>query len=377
MGRGQAHSLVVAAGTHVREFFLPASVDVKISIARVLANHHPLIDGSPGWDEKDTALLQVKERIGDSSTLTVRHQCAVGTALNGALPGGIAVEQGVDDASTTGVGKEVRAKADQSTRRDGKLQAHPTRSGVVHLGHDAAAHRQKLRHHADVVLRDVYQEQLHRLLQLTIDLLGNDRGLGRLQLIPFAPHGFDQDSKLQLAPAHDTEGVRRVGLLDAQAHVLAQLGPQPFAQLSGRHELALAAGPRRGIHAEDHSDGRFVHPNRWQRLRCFTVGDRLADLNLLDTSDGHNVAGLGGLDFDPLEPLPTVELRHLAGHLRAIEATQGVEARSPQLAADNAADRQPPHVVAVIEVVGLELHGRGQVAERPRQSRDDEVKQRA
>src|SRR5438093_4933996 len=255
MGRGQAYSLVVAAGTHVREFFLPARVDVKISIARVLANHHPLIDGSPGWDEKDTALLQVKERIGDSQTLTVRHQRTVGTALNGTLPGGIAVEQGVDDASTTSVSKEVRAKADQPTRRDGKLQAHPTRSGVIHFGHDAAAHRQKLRHHADVVLRDVYQEQLHRLLQLTVDLIGNDCGLRRLQLIPSAPHGFDQDSKLQLAPAHEAEGVRLLALLDAQTHALAQLATQPFAQLSGRHELALAAGPRRGIHAEDHGDG--------------------------------------------------------------------------------------------------------------------------
>ena len=224
---------------------------------------------------------------------------------------------------------------------------------------------------------DKKKRRLTNLLQLTVDLLGNDCGLRRLQLIPFAPHGFDQDSKLQLAPTHDAEGVRRVGLLDAQAHVLAQLGPQPFAQLSGRHELALTAGPRRGIHAEDHGDGRFVHPNRWQRLRCFTVGDRLADLNLLDTGDGHNVAGLGGLDFDPLEPLPTVELRHLAGHLRAIEATQGVETCRPQRAADNAADRQPPHVVVVVEVVGLELHGRGQIAERPRQGRDDEVKQRA
>src|SRR6266540_706833 len=115
MGRGQAYSLVVAAGAHVRKFFLAASVDVKISLARVLANHHPLIDGSPGRDKENAALLQMEEGVRNRHPLTVRHQGAVGTALNGTLPGGIAVEQGVDDTGTAGVGEEVRAKADQPT----------------------------------------------------------------------------------------------------------------------------------------------------------------------------------------------------------------------------------------------------------------------
>src|SRR5262245_7734220 len=111
---------------HVAEFLLAARVYIQVFITRVLADDHPFIHRCPSWDEEHAALLQVKERIGNREPFTIRHQSAVGAALDRSLPGRVAIEQRVDDTGTARIGKKVGAETDQSARRNGKLQPHPT-----------------------------------------------------------------------------------------------------------------------------------------------------------------------------------------------------------------------------------------------------------
>ena len=60
---------------------------------------------------------------------------------------------------------------------------------------------------ADVLLGDVDREPLDRLVELAVDLAGDDLRLPRGQLEALAPHHLQQDDQLQLAAALDLPGV--------------------------------------------------------------------------------------------------------------------------------------------------------------------------
>ncbi len=112
-----------------------------------------------------------------------------------------------------------------------------------HLGHLAAPHREQLRDHSDVFLRNIDREHLHRFVKRAFDLPRDYGRFGYLQLEPFPPHGLDQDGQLELASAGDPKGIRRICFFDAQAHVFSLFVQEPLAQLARGHELSLAAGP--------------------------------------------------------------------------------------------------------------------------------------
>ena len=154
------------------------------------------------------------------------------------------VEERVHDAGSSRMREKMRAEADEPSRRDGELQAHPPRAGVIHLHHLPASHGEKLRHHADVLFGDVDDEQLDRLVHVAVDLPGHHGRLRHRELVAFAAHGLDQDAELELPAPGDPNRVRRIGVLDADAHVAAPLQLEALAELARGHVVALAAGPR-------------------------------------------------------------------------------------------------------------------------------------
>ena len=64
----------------------------------MLSDHHALIHARAGRDKEDPSLLQMKQRIGGSLSFAVCHQGTVTPILDRAVPGGIAVEEGMDNA---------------------------------------------------------------------------------------------------------------------------------------------------------------------------------------------------------------------------------------------------------------------------------------
>ena len=64
--------------------------------------------------------------------------------------------------------------------------------------------------------------------------------------------------ELQLAAADHLHLLGRVGVLDAQRDVAEQLALEPVAQVARGDVLAVAAGHRRGVDAEDHRHRRLV-----------------------------------------------------------------------------------------------------------------------
>jgi hypothetical protein len=72
-----------------------------------------------------------------------------------------------------------------------------------------------------VVLGDVDQDLLVRLVSLAADLLDDHLRHTHGKLVSFAAHLFDQNRHLQLAAAVNEETVRRVGLLDRIARFVS------------------------------------------------------------------------------------------------------------------------------------------------------------
>ena len=91
---------------------------------------------------------------------------------------------------------------------------------------------------------------------------------------------------------------------------------------------------------------------------ALAVGDGVADVDLLDAGDRDDVAGARARHLAALEAVPGVEQRDLAGHLRAVGATERVLAAGRELAGDQPPDGEPADVVVVVEVVHLELRRR-------------------
>jgi hypothetical protein len=171
---------------------------------------------------------------------------------------------------------------------------------VDHLRHLSFAHRQQLRDDTDEVFRDIDDQQLHGFVERAVDLAGDDGGLGHLQLIALAPHGLDDDRKLEFAAARDLEGVRLFGIDDAEADVFFLLVKESLSELTRGHEFSLASRPGRIVCAENHCDGGLVDAQGRKRLRILAVGDRIADADVLNAGDSDDVAGLGGSQFNTL-----------------------------------------------------------------------------
>ena len=96
---------------------------------------------------------------------------------------------------------------------------------------------------AEVVLGHVDGQPLDRLVQLAVDLPGDDLRLADGELEALAPHHLDQDRQLQLAAALDLPGVGTLGRADPDRDVADQLLLEPVLHQPGGELLAGLARP--------------------------------------------------------------------------------------------------------------------------------------
>ena len=99
-------------------------------------------------------------------------------------------------------------------------------------------------------------------------------------------------------------------------------------------------------------------------------------MDVLDAGHGDDVARERALDLHPLEPLPGVDARQLAGRLRAVVPAQHVLAAGGELAGHDPPDGQPADVVVVSEVVRLEARRRVRRVGRAGQEAHDRLEER-
>jgi hypothetical protein len=191
-----------------------------------------------------------------------------------------------------------------------------------------------------------------------------------------AAHHLDQNRELQLAAADDFDLLRRVGRLETDRHVAQQLLVESILQLARGDVLAVAAGHRRGIDAEDHRHGRLVDRNRRDRDLVLHVGDRLADRDVLDAGEADDVARRGLLNIHTPQAVKCIQLGDLGVLHSGIELHDRHRIADLHAAVENPADRNPAEVVARVEVGDEQLQRRVRISARRRDVLDDRVEQR-
>ena len=111
-----------------------------------------------------------------------------------------------------------------------KLQPDAPGAVIHHLRHLALARAELFNDHPKKRLRAVDHQQLHRLMQLPVDRLGQNLRLADHQLIPLAAHHLDQNRQLQFSAAHHFKGVRAPGLFHFDRNVGQQFLIQAVAR---------------------------------------------------------------------------------------------------------------------------------------------------
>ena len=160
------------------------------------------------------------------------------------MPRLVAVEHVMEDARAARFGQELGTEPNQAARNHQVLHAHPTRSVVDHLLEPPLAQSEQLSDHADVLLRRVDRQLLHRLVQPSVDVAGYHLRLADGELETFAPHQFDQHSELQLTAALDLPRVRPRSREHTNGDVSDQLLREPRFDHARRQTVAVPAGER-------------------------------------------------------------------------------------------------------------------------------------
>ena len=248
--RDQAHELVGARRTHVRQLLLLAGVHVHVLATGILADHHPFVDLDARSDEENAAFLEVREREGGRRSAPVGDEAAGRTRAELAVPGLVALEDVVHDPRTARLGEELGAETDEPARGHEVLHSRPARAVVDHLLHPALAQRQHLGDDADVVLRGVDRDALDRLVPLAVDELRQHLGLADRELEALAAHDLDEHGQLQLAAALHLPDLGALGGEDAQRDVADELLLEPRLDHARGHLVALGAREGRGVDPE-------------------------------------------------------------------------------------------------------------------------------
>ena len=129
-----------------------------------------------------------------------------------------------------------------------------------------------------------------------------------------------------------------------------QLAIEPVLDLPRGHELAVPARERGCVDAEDHRHRGLVDRERRDGRRLLGVGNRLADVDVLDAGEADDVARGRGGRLDTLQSLERVQLRHGRSADGAVELADGNRVADLDRALEHAADGEPAEVVARVEV---------------------------
>ena len=123
----------------------------------------------------------------------------------------------------------------------------------------------------------------------------------------------------------------------------------PVAEVPASDVLALAAGKRRAVDAEDHLQRRLVHGHARHGSPGFDVADSVADFDLVQTHHRYDVARFGLFDFLPTQFVKRVNRDHLRRLLPIVRLHQGHLLATRNRAREDPANRDPPDVVRPVE----------------------------
>eukprot|EP00982_Pelagococcus_subviridis_P013557 31264-Pelagococcus_subviridis.AAC.3 len=375
LGLVQNHRRVLVR-PHVRRR-LPLR-DVHLEISVPLVNPHDLafVHVEAGLDEHDPALLGREERVRRRLPSLERDERAVFAHRDVAAVREVSVEDSVQHRGAARRGEDRVAQAEEAARRDLVLHrrdALVVREEVEHLAL-AVAHQLDAR--AVVILANLDRRLLERLeLRALLVLLHDHLRRADAKLEPLAAHVFDENRDVKRAATADDEGVRGVSGLNLQREVPLELAVEPVLDVPRRHELALLARERRRVHAERHPHRGFLDGDRRKRLGA-ARHDRLADHHVGQTRHRADVARANAVHDLLLEVFVDEHLADLPVPVRSVRDAQGDVLLVADGAGVDAAERDAPLELVVVQVRHEHLQRRVDVHDRRGDVIDDHVEQR-
>ena len=240
---------------------------------------------------------------------------------------------------------------------------------VGHVGHLPLTLPQHLHHNSNTVAVniDVY---FLEWLQLPPIFVFYDNGFrsANLELVPFAPHGFDQDPEVQFAASGYQEGVLLISLRDPQGNVGPQFLRKPFPEFTRGAPFAFPTAKGRCVHAKSHLDSWLLHFYRRQNFGVFHVCQSLTDLNILQSADRNNFACVSRIDGDLCQALISEQVLCLNPFRRTVQLNSHHLLPSFDPARVDSTRRRNPAVFIIPEVGNQKLerrvnihHGSGDV----------------
>ena len=206
--------------------------------------------------------MEGEQRVADGFTWNHRNKHAVGASCHVLAHRLVAGEAVVDDRGALGGVEHAGSQADQTAGGDGEAQ-----QGVLtawaHRFEQSASISDHFHHRANSVRWDFDVEDFEWFMQFAVDSFHDDSRLADTHLIAFATHGFDQYGQVQNPSASHSESIRAVDLADTQSDVAFEFAVESSFELAIRDVFTVAACQRRGVHTEDHFEGRFVHFQSW------------------------------------------------------------------------------------------------------------------
>ena len=125
---------------------------------------------------------------------------------------------------------------------------------------------------------------------------------------------------------------------------------ETFLDLARSDKLSFRSSKRRVVDAEDHRNCRLVDRDHRQRLWVVGRGNGVADVDIGNACQRHNLAYarlVGGNALQTFEQVKLFDSRLLNG---AVVLGDGDLLIAGDLAGENSADSQPPYIFVVVHV---------------------------
>ena len=116
---------------------------------------------------------------------------------------------------------------------------------------------------------------------------------------------------MQLAAAGYLKAVRRIGLLHAKADVGVQFAEQTLSDMTGGDKFTFLSCQRAVVYHEVHGDSRFGYLLERNGFRVFRRAERITDMNIRNTGNGHDRADSRFRHFHLVQSLVLVQLSYL------------------------------------------------------------------
>ena len=203
--------------------------DVELNILRfsALADDHTGINLGTGLDEEGTAVLGVEQTVGNGLAALKGDQGALFTELDISLIRSIAVEDGVHDTVTLGVGHEFPTVADESAGRNGELQTGVSAVVYAHSLQLTFPESQLLDDVSGELVRNIDVYKLHGLQFFTaLVRMVDNLCLTYGKFITLTAHILDEDGQMKLTTAGNLEGLSGLSLFHTETDIRIQLTEQ-------------------------------------------------------------------------------------------------------------------------------------------------------